>query len=83
MQQWLFDIFDLPPETRIVKIEVKDMELARYQIAPITLEAEVTFTIWQTSAMTYDVFYCGMYEPGSNADPLIRTLKSPPELPES
>ena len=81
MQQWLFDIFDLPPETRNVKIEVKDMELARYQIAPITLEAEVTFTIWETSARTYDVFYCGMYEPGPRKNPNIQTLKSPPDLP--
>ena len=60
---------------------VKNRELARYQIAPIILEAEVTFTMWETSARTYDVFYCGMYEPGSLADRHIETLKSPPDLP--
>ncbi len=80
MQQRLFSIFDLPPETRNVKIEVKDIALARYQIAPITLEAEVTFTLWETTT-GYDVFYCGMYEPGSRKDPNIQTLKSPPDLP--
>jgi hypothetical protein len=81
MRNRLFTRFDLPPETRNVKIEVKDRALARYEIAPITLEAEVTFTIWETSAMTHDVFYCGMYEPGPKANRNIETLKSPPDLP--
>jgi len=73
--------FDLPPETQNVKIDFKDKRLARYQIAPITLEAEVTFTLWERDATSYDVFYCGMYEPGLGADKNIETLKSPPELP--
>jgi hypothetical protein len=74
--------FDLPPETRNVKIELKETRLARYQIAPITLDAEVTFTLWETSNTSYDVFYCGMYEPGpiAKASGLIEELKSPPEL---
>lgn len=80
-QNDLFTLFDLPPETRNVKIDVKNKMLARYQIAPITLEAEVTFTIWQTAPKMYDVFYCGMYELGPNADKSIKELKSPPELP--
>jgi hypothetical protein len=83
MQRRLFGIFDLPPETRNVKIEVKEARLARYEIAPITLEAEVTFTLWQTSTRSYDVFYCGMYEPGpiAMATGNIHELKSPPDLP--
>ena len=81
LQQYFFSRFDLPPETLNVKIEVKETRLARYQIAPITLEAEVTFTLWETSSTSYDVFYCGMYEPGPGADPNIETLKSPPDLP--
>jgi hypothetical protein len=81
LQQQLFQRFDLPPETRNVKIEVKETRLARYQIAPITLDAEVTFTLWQTTRTSYDVFYCGMYEPGQAADTTIETLKSPPDLP--
>ena len=83
MQRRLFGIFDLPPETSNVKIEVKEAELARYEIAPITLEAEVTFTLWEKSATSYDVFYCGMYKPGpiALATGDIHELKSPPDLP--
>jgi hypothetical protein len=83
VQQQLFTWFDLPPDTRNVKIEVKNRELARYEIAPITLEAEVTFTLWEINCTTYDVFYCGMYEPGQLATAGIQTLKSPPDLPAS
>ena len=82
MQLWIFGLFDLPPETRNIKIEVKEARLARYEIAQITLEAEVTFTLWQTST-GYDVFYCGMYEPGPIAIAAgnIHELKSLPDLP--
>ena len=74
----LFKMFDLPPETK-VSMKLMSKQLARYQIAPITLEAEVTFTIIETD-WGYDVFYCGMYEPGPKARG-FETLKSPPELP--
>ena len=80
IQNQFFVLFDLPPETRNVKIEVKDTRLARYQIAPITLDAEVTFTLWETTT-GYDVFYCGMYEPGPLRNAQIQELKSPPDLP--
>jgi hypothetical protein len=72
--------FDLPPSTSQVQVEYKEKALARYQIAPVTLEAEVTFTLWERSTTSYDVFYCGMYEPGPTADVNIQMLKSPPEL---
>jgi hypothetical protein len=80
IQDQYFTFFNLPPDTHNVKIDVKESRLARYQIAPITLEAEVTFTLWERSTTSYDVFYCGMYEPGPTADVNIQMLKSPPEL---
>ena len=74
-------MFDLPEDSLQVAIERKSAKLARYQIAPVTLEAEITFTLWERTTTSYDVFYCGMYEPGTKASPGIQKLKSPPELP--
>jgi hypothetical protein len=79
----LCEFFDVPSDSRNIKVHVKEQDLAKYEIVPITLDAELTFTIWEIDADHIAVYYCGMYEPGSNADPLIRTLKSPPELPDA
>jgi hypothetical protein len=81
-QKGLCELFDVPSDSIDIKVRVKEQNLAKYEIVPITLDAELTFTIWEIDADHIAVYYCGMYEPGQNADPDIKTLKSPPELPD-
>jgi hypothetical protein len=79
----LLYLFDLPDVLHNVQVTFKDTQLARYQVAPITFDAECTFSILD-NGRTCDFFYCGMYEPGPKACNLLRgyeKLEDPPELP--
>ncbi len=81
-QQWLCEKFDVPSDSLDIHVELKEQNLARYEIAPIALDAELNFTIWVHNDKDFDVYYCGMYEPGSMHHTNMQTLKSPPELPD-
>ncbi len=79
----LMVLFDLPHVLHNVQVTFKNTELARYQVAPITFDAECTFSILD-NGRTCDLFYCGMYEPGPEARLRLRgyeKLEDPPKLP--
>ena len=82
VQTYLCGLFDVPSDSLDIRVDFKEQNLARYEIAPIALDAEITFTIWEHNARDFDVYYCGMYEPGERHDPNMKILKSPPELPD-
>jgi hypothetical protein len=73
-------LFDLPNNLDNMKIEVTDAQLARYQVIPVTLKADMTFTLWKVSDTECDVYYCGVYKPGPKKDKDIQTLYSPPRF---
>lgn len=85
----LLRLFDLHDNTGgNFSISVKSRSLARYEIAPITMTADYTFIITPhlelygfggESETDGDIYYCGMYKPGSRAIG-IKTLMSPPDI---
>jgi hypothetical protein len=56
----LCHFFDVPSDSRNIKVHVKEQNLAKYEIVPITLDAELTFTIWEIDAAHIAVYYCGI-----------------------
>jgi hypothetical protein len=81
IQTKLCELFDVPSDSLDIRVELKEQNLAKYEIASITLDSKLTFTVWVHNDKDFDVYYCGMYEPGSRADKDMQILKSPPELP--
>ena len=73
-------LFDLPRNFDNMEFEVKNAQLARYQVIPVTLKADMTFTLWKVSDTECDVYYCGVYRPGQNAFKGMQTLYSPPRF---